>query len=98
MQNSLLAPDLLVSKGPSPHLCFLLAKQRLLDQNYKSLWVLDLTCHFVHAKQRQELQVCKGPSPHLWFLHAKQRLLDQNYKSLRIPDLTCRCVHPKQCA
>ena len=28
------------------------AKQRLLDQNYKSLWVPDLTCHFVHAKQR----------------------------------------------
>ena len=28
------------------------AKQRLLEQNYKSLWVPDLTCRFVHAKQR----------------------------------------------
>ena len=44
-----LAPELLVSIGPSPHLWFLYAKQRLLDQNYKSLWVPDLTCRFVHA-------------------------------------------------
>ena len=28
------------------------AKQRLLDQKYKSLRVPDLTCRFVHAKQR----------------------------------------------
>ena len=26
-------------------------KQRLLDQNNKSLWVPDLTCDFLHAKQ-----------------------------------------------
>ena len=32
-----LAPELQVSMGPSPHLWFLQAKQRLLDQNYKSL-------------------------------------------------------------
>ena len=38
--------------GPSPHLLFLQAKQRLLDQNYKSLWAPDLTCRFMHAKQR----------------------------------------------
>ena len=42
----------LVSMGPCPHLWFLEAKQRLLDQNNKSLWVPDTTCHFVHAKQR----------------------------------------------
>ena len=39
-----LAFELLVSKGPSPHLWFLQAKQRLLDQNYKSLWVPDFAC------------------------------------------------------
>ena len=33
-----------------PHLWFLYAKQRLLDQNNKSLWVPDLTCDFLHAK------------------------------------------------
>ena len=47
-----LASEILVSMGPSLHLWFLSAKQRLLDQNYKSLWVLDLTCRFVHAIQR----------------------------------------------
>ena len=33
-----LAPELLVSMGPSPFLWFLNAKQRLLGQNYKSVW------------------------------------------------------------
>ena len=36
-----LASELLVSMGASPHLWFLHAKQRLLDQNYKSLSVPD---------------------------------------------------------
>ena len=47
-----LASELLVSMGPSPHLWFLHSKPRLLDQTNKSLRVPDLTCHFVHAKQR----------------------------------------------
>ena len=50
-KTATLPPELLGSMGPSPHLCFLQAKQRLLDQKYKSLWVQDLTCRFVHAKQ-----------------------------------------------
>ena len=45
-----LVSELPVSMGPSPHLWFLHTKQRLLDQNYKSLWEQDLTCRFVHAK------------------------------------------------
>ena len=47
-----LPSELLVSMGPSPHRWFLHAKQRLLDQNNKSLWVLDITCCFVHAIHR----------------------------------------------
>ena len=47
-----LTSELLVSMGPRPHLWTLIAKQRLLVQNYKSLWVPDLTCRLVHAKQR----------------------------------------------
>ena len=50
-KSATLAPELQVSTGPSPHLWFLNAKQRRLNQNYKSLWVPDLTCRFVHAKQ-----------------------------------------------
>ena len=44
-------PEFQVSMGPSPHLWFLYAKQRILDQNYKSVWVPDLICGFVLAKQ-----------------------------------------------
>ena len=33
--------------GPSPPLWILHAKQRLLDKNYKSLWLPDLICGFV---------------------------------------------------
>ena len=47
-----LAHELLVSMGPSPHLWFLQAKQRLLVQNNKSVWVPDMSCHFVHVQQR----------------------------------------------
>ena len=51
------ALDLLVSLGPGPHLWFLIAKQCLLVQNYKSLWVPALTCRIVHAKLAPELLV-----------------------------------------
>ena len=50
-KTATLLPQLLVSMGPRPHLGFLHAKQRLLDQNYKSLWFPDFTCRFVHSKQ-----------------------------------------------
>ena len=40
------------SMGTRPHLSFLHAKQRLLVQNNKSLWVPDMTYHFVHVQQR----------------------------------------------
>ena len=47
-----LAPELLVSLDHSSDLWFLHAKQGLLEQNYKFLLVPDLTCRFVHEKQR----------------------------------------------
>ena len=50
-KTSWLASELLVSMGSSPHVLFFDAKQQLLDQNNKSLWVPDITCRFVHAKQ-----------------------------------------------
>ena len=37
LKTATLAPELQVSMGPNPHLWFLHAKQRPLDQNYKSL-------------------------------------------------------------
>ena len=47
-----LASESLVSMGPSHHVWFLDAKQRLMDRNNKSLWVPDITCRFVLLKQR----------------------------------------------
>ena len=46
MQTATLALESLVSIVPCPHLRFLHANQRLLDQNNKSLWFPDLTCDF----------------------------------------------------
>ena len=47
-----LASEILVSMGGSPHLLFLQAKQRLLDQKYECLCVPDFACWFLKAKQR----------------------------------------------
>ena len=46
------ASEILVSMGRSPHVWFLDAKQRLLDQNNKSLRFADKSCRFVHGKQQ----------------------------------------------
>ena len=51
-KTATLAPELQVSMGPNPHLWFWHSKQRFKDQNYKSLWVPDLTYGFLHSKQR----------------------------------------------
>ena len=94
-KTACLASELLVSMGPSPHVCFLHAKQRLLDLNNKYLRVPDKTCHFVYGKQQHlthELLVSMGPSPHLWFLHAKQRLwtrITNLYGSQTSPVVLC---------
>ena len=64
-----LAPESQVYMGPSPHLWFLHAKQRLMGQNYKSLWVPDLTCRFLQetAYLPSETLVSMSPSPLLSF-------------------------------
>ena len=51
-KTAALGPELQFSMGPIPHLWLLHAKQRLLDQNSKSLWVPDITCRFVQKKNR----------------------------------------------
>ena len=70
-------PEFQVSMGPSPHLRFLHAKQRVLAQNYKSLWVPDLTCPCVQSKRRDLHQNIKSilvPALICGFVLAKQRL------------------------
>ena len=51
-KTATLGLELLVSVGPRPHQWFSHAKQRLLEQINKSLWVPDMTCRLVHVKQR----------------------------------------------
>ena len=94
-----LAHELLVSIGPSPLLRFLHANQWLSDQNYKSLWVPDLTCPFEHAKHRdlrQNIKYIWVPALICGFVHAKRRPLNPSSKSLWVPDITCRFVHAIQ--
>ena len=52
-----LAPELQVSMGHSPDLRFLHAKQRLLDQIYKSLWVPAIICGFVHKNSAFNIRI-----------------------------------------
>ena len=51
-KTACLASELKVSMDSNPYLWFLHAKQRLLEQNYMSLWVPDLMCDYLHAKRR----------------------------------------------
>ena len=51
-KTATLGLELQVSVGPRPHMWFLQAKQRLLEQNNKSLWIPDMTCRFVHVQER----------------------------------------------
>ena len=67
-------PEFQVSMGPSPHLRFLHAKQRVLAQNYKSLWVPDLTCPFVQSNG----VICTRISSLYWFQPSPVVLCMQN--------------------
>ena len=66
-KSASLASDLLVSMCPKPHLCFFNAIQRILDQNFKSLWVPDLICglstHNCELNTRIKRQYWIQPSP-----------------------------------
>ena len=83
MQTATLALELLVSIVPCPHLRFLHANQRPLDENNKSLWVPALICVFLSCKTATlwpDLQVCEGPRPHLWFWAHITACLAQEWK------------------
>ena len=77
MQKATFALELQVSVGPRPKLWFLRAKQRILDQNNKSLWVPDMTFRFVHVRQRdlhKNKKTTWVPALTCGFVHEKQRL------------------------
>ena len=62
--------------GSRPHMWILIAKQRALVQNYKSVCVPDLTCRFVQAKHREWHQNYTSlwvPDLTCRLVHAKRR-------------------------
>ena len=72
-----LAPEILVSICPRPHLWFWAHITVCLAQEYQDymgsnphLWL----CACKTATLGPELQVSVGPNSHLWFFHAKQPL------------------------
>ena len=72
-----LAPEFLVSMGPNPHLWFLHAKLRILDQNFQCLWLPALICGFCMqtATSGPKLHVSLGPRTHLLFSACKTACL-----------------------
>ena len=81
LQNSVtLAPELLVSMGPTPHLWYFVhSKQRLISIGITSLYgshtstvvLASLHLWFLYAKQQliwiRITSLSMGPRPHLWF-------------------------------
>ena len=64
--------------GPSPHWWFLHPKQRLLDQNYKSLWVPDLTYGFFLENSNFFIRItslydCQTSPVDLWMQNSVHR-------------------------
>ena len=57
-KTATLGPELQVSMDPKPQLWFCAWKQRPYHQTYKSLWVPDLPCGSVNAKQCAKHQRC----------------------------------------
>ena len=94
-----LASEILVSLGPSPHLLFLHAQQRLLDQNYKSLMVPDLTYVFFAFKRATlapDLHVSIGPRIHLLFCECKTAWSAQELLVSMDPSPNLWFLHAKQ--
>ena len=73
------------------------SKQRLLDQNYKSLWVPDHICYFCMKAETlgPELQVSIGPRPHLWFFWIQNSDFSTRFASLygSQPSNVSLCFH-----
>ena len=95
-QNSAISTIKLVSMGPSPHLWYMNAKQRLLGQNNKSLCVPALICVF----WMQNSDFCTRITSLYGSQISPVVLCMQNsvisFKSIWVPALICGFVHAKQ--
>ena len=87
-----------VSMGPRPHLWFLPAKQRILEQNFKSLWVPDLICGFClqNSAFRTRISSLYGSHISSVVLRTHNSVLSTRMNRLYWFALTCGFVHGKQ--
>ena len=77
MQNSVISNWKTSLYGSQPSSVVFAYKTASFSLEYKSLWVLDLTCRFVYAKQRdlhKNEKTIWVPALTCGFVHAKQRL------------------------
>ena len=97
-KTAYLAPELLVSMCPSPHLGFLHAKQRILEQNFKSLWVPDLICSFCQQNSafRTRTSSLYGSQISSVVLSTHNSVLSTRMNRLYWFAHTCGFVHAKQ--
>ena len=96
MQNSVISTWFTSLYGSQPSSVVFACKTATFGPVYESLWVPDLTCRFVPAKQRDlhlNIKLTWVPASICCFVHAKQRLLEQNYKCVWVPALICGFVH-----
>ena len=96
MQNSMPSTRMTSLYWSQPSSVVYACKTSTFGPAYKSLWVPDLTCRFVHAKHRENKKTILFAALTCGFVHAKQRLLDPNNKSLCVPEITCRFVRSIQ--
>ena len=92
------APELPVSMCPSSHLWVLHAKQRILDQNYKSPWVPDLICGFCmqNIDFWTGIQVSMGTRHNLSFCACKTAWLAPELPVSMCPSPRLWFLHAKQ--
>ena len=77
MQNSVINTWNTSLYGSQPSSVVFECKTATFSLEYKSLWVPDLTCRFVYAKQRdlhKNKKTIWVPALTCGFVHAKQRL------------------------
>ena len=84
--------------GPSPHLWFLHAKQRLLDQNCKSLWVPDLTYVFCMQNSVISIRITSlyGSQPLSVVYACKTAILASELLVSKDPSSILRLLHAKE--
>ena len=93
-----LAPEILDSVGPSPHVRLCAFKTATLRPELQvsmsarpHLWI----CASKTACLLLDLIVSMGSRTHLWIFANKTACLAPKYKSLWVPDLTCGLVNAK---